>query len=147
MTQDRVVKWSCDNDDNVIYRANENPILDTREYVVEFEDGKEAALPDNTISQSMYARCDANGNQYVMFDSIVGFRRSKSALCYADQRVIKKDGQHFIRRLTAGWQLCVQWKDGSTSGEKLSDLKESHPIECAEYDVAQNLQAEPVFNW
>ena len=52
-----------------------------------------------------------------------------------------------MRRSTAGWKLCVQWKDGSTSWEKLSDLKESNPIEVAEYAVAQNLQAEPAFNW
>ena len=31
--------------------------------------------------------------------------------------------------------------------EKLSDLKESNPIDVAEYAVAQNLQAEPAFNW
>ena len=29
----------------------------------------------------------------------------------------------------------------------MSDLKESYPIECAEYAVAQNLQAESAFNW
>ena len=50
-------------------------------------------------------------------------------------------------RSTRGWQLCVQWKDGSTSWEKLSDLKESHPIETAEYVHAQGLMREPAFNW
>ena len=52
-----------------------------------------------------------------------------------------------MRRSTAGWQLCVTWKDGSTSWEKLSDLKESHPIETAEYAYAQELEFEPAFNW
>ena len=32
MAQGRVVKHYCDNDGNVVGRANENPILDTREY-------------------------------------------------------------------------------------------------------------------
>ena len=31
--------------------------------------------------------------------------------------------------------------------EKLSDLKESHLIETAEYAISQNLQGEPMFNW
>ena len=31
--------------------------------------------------------------------------------------------------------------------DKIPDLKESHPIECAEYAVSQGLQNEPVFNW
>ena len=48
--------------------------------------------------------------------------------------------------MTASWQRCVQWKDGSASWESLSGLKELHLIECAEYAVAQNLQAGSVFN-
>ena len=81
-----------------------------------------------------------------MRDSIVDYRRSTTALGYVDQKVVKKNGRNFMRRLTSGWQLCIQWKDGSTSWEKLSNLKESHPIECAEHAVAQNLQNEPAFN-
>ena len=52
-----------------------------------------------------------------------------------------------MRRTTDGWQLCIQWKDGSTSWEKLSDLKELHPVECSEYAVSQGLMNEPAFNW
>ena len=40
LAQGRVLKRLRDNDDNVICRANENPILDTKGYVVEFEDGE-----------------------------------------------------------------------------------------------------------
>ena len=46
-----------------------------------------------------------------------------------------------------GWQICCEWKDGSTSWEKLSDLKESHPVQTAEYAVAQGIDHEPAFNW
>ena len=123
----RVMKRARENDDNVIGRANENPILDTRGYVVEFEDGQKAELAAKTIDQSMYAQCDADGNQYVMFYSIVDFRRSTTALCYSDKKILKADGRSFMRRHTAGWQLCIQWKDGSTSWEKFSDSK-SHTL-------------------
>ena len=95
----------------------------------------------------MYPHCDPDGNQYFMFDSIVEFRRSTTALCYADQKVLKSDVRYFMRRTTAGWHLCIQWKDGSTPWEKLSDLKESHPVECAEYALSQGIMNEPVFNW
>ena len=118
LARGRVLKCARDNNDNVIGRANENPIIDTRGYVVEFEDGEQAELASNTISQSMYAQCDPEGNQYFMFDSIVDFRRSTTALFYADHKVLKADGRSFIRRNTAGWHLCIQWKDGSTLWEK-----------------------------
>jgi hypothetical protein len=48
---------------------------------------------------------------------------------------------------TAGWQLCCQWHDGSTSWESLKLLKESHPIETAEFAVSQDIDREPAFNW
>ena len=82
-----------------------------------------------------------------MFDSIFDFRRNTTVLCYADQKFLKADGRFFMLQTTAGWQLCIQWKDGITLWEKLSDLKESHPIECAEYAVSQGLMNEPAFKF
>jgi hypothetical protein len=48
---------------------------------------------------------------------------------------------------TIGWQLCYQRKDGSTSWENLLDLKESHPLETAEYAKTFGIDHEPAFNW
>jgi hypothetical protein len=52
-----------------------------------------------------------------------------------------------MKRSTIGWQVCCQWKDGSTSWENLADLKESHPLETAEYAVNQGIDHKPAFNW
>ena len=38
-------------------------------------------------------------------------------------------------------------KDRYTSWEKLTYLKELHPIQVAEYAVAQGIEKELVFNW
>ena len=84
---------------------------------------------------------------HVIFDSIFDFRRITTALYYADQKVLKADGRSFMRLTTAVWDLCIQLKDGSTLWEKLSNLKWSHPVECAEYDVSQGLMNDPAFNW
>ena len=95
----------------------------------------------------MYAQCDSDGNQYVISDSIVGFRRSTIALFYADQKVLKAGGRSFMRRTTAVWNLCIQLKDGSTLWGKLSELKQSHPVECTEYAFSQGLMNDPAFIW
>ena len=50
-------------------------------------------------------------------------------------------------RFTVGWQLCVQWRDGSTPWQYIKDLKESHLVETAEYSVAQEIYHDPAFNW
>ena len=41
----------------------------------------------------------------------------------SDQYVFVK-GQKTLRRSTKGWHLCIKWKDGSTSWERLADVKE-----------------------
>ena len=52
-----------------------------------------------------------------------------------------------MKHTTKGWMLCVQWKDKSTSWEKLSDMKESYLAEDAEYATALGIQDEPAFAW
>jgi hypothetical protein len=48
---------------------------------------------------------------------------------------------------TYGWKICCQWKNGSMTWESLKDLKESHPLEMAEYAIMQDIDHEPAFNW
>jgi hypothetical protein len=43
--------------------------------------------------------------------------------------------------------LCIKWHNGSTTWERLADLKESYPIEVAELAVAHKLHKESVFAW
>ena len=79
-------------------------------------------------------------------DSIVDYKKGSNALELKDQRMVHR-GKPSLRRTTVGWHLCVHWKDGSTSWEKLSDLKECYPVESAEYATAQGIDHEPAFNW
>ena len=74
MVKGRVKSSKRDADGNTIGRADANPILDTREYIVEFEDGDEAELNANLIAEAMYAQCNPDGNQYVLLDSLVDHR-------------------------------------------------------------------------
>ena len=138
------MEW--DNDRNTMVHSNPDPILNSRQYVVELEDGTEAELTANTIAQSMYDQRDPDSNQYLMLDYIVDFRRSTTVLCYADQNLFK-NGRTYRSIYTAVQQLLLQWKDGQTYWQKLADLKESHLIETAEYAIYQNLQGETAFNW
>jgi hypothetical protein len=71
----------------------------------------------------------------------------QTVLRLSDQNAVRNDGRTYQRRNTVGWQICCQWKDGSLSWEKLSDLKESHPLETAEYAVTMGIDHEPAFNW
>ncbi len=63
MAMGRVIGRKRDTDGNPIGRANSNPILDTRAYKVQFDDGDVTKLTASMIAQFMYAQCDADGNQ------------------------------------------------------------------------------------
>ena len=98
MAKGRVKSHKRDDDGNPIGRAAANPILDTHEYIVEFEDGDEAQLNANLIAEAMYAQCDPDGNQYVLLDSLVDHRRLDTAVRPADQKVVQPDGRTYMKR-------------------------------------------------
>ncbi len=75
MTRGRVTARKRDVDGNPKGRANTNPILDTHEYMVTFDNGDVTDLTANLITESMYAQCDPDGNQYVLLDSLTDHRR------------------------------------------------------------------------
>ena len=71
----------------------------------------------------MYAQYDPDGNMYVMLDDLTDHRKSSKALSIEDHKTTDSRGCNVMRRSTAVWQIFCQWKDGSTSWEKLCDLK------------------------
>ena len=48
---------------------------------------------------------------------------------------------------TIGLELLAQWKDRSTNWISLKDLKESYPVQTAEYAVVAKIAMEPAFAW
>ena len=90
-----------DKDGNLPGRAHNNPILDTRTYEVEFADGSVAEYSANTIAENMYAQCDMDGNQHILMDSIVDYRKSGDAVSMADKYFIK-NGRQYAWKTTKG---------------------------------------------
>ena len=58
-----------------------------------------------------------------------------------------KNGIRQRRETTAGWEMLVQWKNGSTTWFSLKDMKKSYPVQVAEYCVHSWISAEPEFAW
>ena len=52
-----------------------------------------------------------------------------------------------LAKTTRGWILLVLWKDGVEQWIPLKDMKESYPVETAEYAKAHQLQDKPAFRW
>ena len=85
-------------------------------------DGQTAEHSANIIAEKMYAQCDAEGNQYLLLKEIVDWKKSSFTTAPADMYITRGFNRHF-RKTTEGWHLCVEWKDATTSWERLTRSK------------------------
>jgi hypothetical protein len=97
-----------DQDSNPVGHANDDLILDTRSYIVDFDDGDQTELTANMIAESLYLQCDPNGNQFVLLEEIVDHQHLPTAIKLSDQKNIHANGKTYLKRSTIGWQLCCQ---------------------------------------
>lgn len=116
-------------------------------YDVEFSDGTVREYSANLIAQNMISQADDDGFSKTMMEGIVDYRKEESALSERDARIVMRRGQSRMRKTTQGWRLLVRWRDGNESWVHLKDLKDSHPVETAEFAVARGIDREPAFAW
>ena len=76
----KVTKRMRDAEGRLIGTANENPLLDTREYAVKFRDGHSESLSANLLEQFLYSQVDEEGNVHVLLDDIIDHRRGNRAV-------------------------------------------------------------------
>jgi hypothetical protein len=81
-----------------------------------------------------------------LLDEIIDHQKGADAVTIADG-YYEVNGQRKPKVTTRGWELCVQWKDASTSWVPLKLLKESNPVKVAEYVNANGLTNKPAFAW
>ena len=94
--------------------ANTNPIIDTRTYDIEFPNGEITKYSANFIAENMFAQCDMRAKQFVLMAAFVDHNKGGHAVEIANGFVQKGSNRH-KQVMTKGWQLCVEWKDGSTT--------------------------------
>jgi hypothetical protein len=121
-------------------------MLDTRNYEIQFPDGRSDEYTANVISENTYAQCDIEGRQFNLMEGIIHHKTDGHDVAPADM-YIKHGSNKKVRKTTKGWHLCAEWKYGTTSWKRLVDLKESNPVEVAEYAAAKSFLNSPDFVW
>ena len=143
----KVKKRTTDETGNTIGKYHANPLLDSRMYDVEFEDGGVEAITANIIAENILSQIDEEGHRQLMLDEIVDHRTTKDAIPKSEGTYETTYGVTRKKRTTRGWEICVRWKDGSHEWIALKDVKQSYPIELAEYAIMKGIQDEPAFAW
>ena len=110
-----------------------NPMMDTREYELEYDDGTHDRYFANVIAENLYSQVDTEGHQFLVVKEISDHRKDGTAIEVADGFDIGKNGNRHPKKTTRGWELLVQMKEAFSKWIALKELKESNPVELAEY--------------
>lgn len=143
----KVLRRSMDENGRVIGNFNENPLLNTLVYDCEFPDGTIKKYSANIIAENVLSQVDPDGYYSTTMDSILDHKRDGSAVRKQDKYIFSRNGQRKLRQTTVGWQFKIKWKNGRTEWVPLKLLKESNPVDVAEYVSARDLQDEAAFAW
>ena len=122
-------------------------MLDTRLYEVEYLDGYKIYLTANTIAENLFAQVDEEGNMHVLFDAIIDHRVDGTELQQSESFITSTNGGRRRKPTTKGWEILLQWKDGSTTWETMKDIKEAHTVQLAEYALQHKITNAPAFAW
>ena len=148
MVTGKVSRRALGPDGKVAGSYDDNPVLNSIVYEVEFPDGQVKEYAANVIAENMLTQVDSEGFSLTMMEGIVDYEKDESnAVSKQDKYVVTRRGQRRLRKTTVGWKLLVRWKDGSETWIPLKDMKESHPVEVAEFAKARGIADEPAFAW
>ena len=83
-------------------------------FTVRFHDGEEKDITYSVLAEHLYSQVDSEGNQHKIFSALIGHRKKSSAVDKIDGfRMV--NGKKVRKRTTTGWDIEVEWRDGTTS--------------------------------
>ena len=94
--------------------AHTNSLLDSRLYEIEYADGHIDELTANVIAENLIAQVDKEGRRQMMLGEIMDHRELHDAIPKSKGTYVHLYGVKRQKMTTRGWELLVEWKDGST---------------------------------
>jgi hypothetical protein len=87
----------------------------------------------------MLSQVDHEGHNIMLMREIIDYKRDEAtAVPIHDKYLTTRSGQGRLRKTTQAWSFLVSWKDGTESWVKLTELKDSYPMELAEFAKARS---------
>ncbi|CAJ1962216.1 unnamed protein product [Cylindrotheca closterium] len=143
----KVKRRIVDENGRPIGVASSNQLLDTRQYEVEYADDGTEIFAANILAENLLAQVNEHGHKHRLMEEISDHRKNAKAITKSAGSMLLPSGRTRKRQTTAGWELHVIWKDGSSNWVTLKDMKESFPLEVADYAKLKAIEDEPAFAW
>mmetsp|Transcript_8849 Transcript_8849/g.12994 ORF Transcript_8849/g.12994 Transcript_8849/m.12994 type:complete len:196 (+) Transcript_8849:683-1270(+) len=118
-----------------------------RRYEVEYLNGSIETMTANTIAENLLAQVDDEGHCQLLMAEIIDHHHDTTDIKKEDGHYNTKHGTKRKKQTTKGWELCVEWKDGSQTWVQLNDLKNAYPVKLADYARPNKIDDEPAFSW
>ena len=129
-------------------KNDDNPYLNSIMYEVELVDGRIKEYGANIITENMLTQVDSDGFSLTLMEGIIDYKHDDSiATPKTEKYITTRSRQRRLRKTMAEWKLLVKWRDQSESWVKLAELKESHPVETAEFAKSRGIDDEAAFIW
>ena len=122
-------------------------MLDTIVYEFLYLDRHKASISANTIFENIFSQVDEEGNRFVLFEDLVNHRVDVTDTMQQDSFIILNNAGMRQRETNIGWNVIIQWKDGSTPLEIKKDVKECYTIQITNYYHKIRISQEPAFAW
>ena len=118
---------------NLTRQQNVNPLLETRVYTTEFHSGESIQIAANNVADSIFQNFDPDGNEFMLFKSIMDHKSTNKAAKYSDGYITCRNWSPQRREITKVWELLIEWANVMMTWEILSDIKESFSVQVLYY--------------
>lgn len=144
----KVLRRSVDNVGKTTGVYDTDPALNTMIYDVKFPDGAVQKYAANIIAQNVLEQVeDESGHYSQRLKRVLDHRREGNAVSKGKKYLTTRNGQKKLRQSTIGWKFLIEFTDGKKQWMQLKDLKETNPVEIAEYVKAREIDDEVAFAW
>ena len=92
-------------------------------------------LEDNIIAKNMLSQVDSKGHNYQVLTEVTYHKKGDSYIAKVDCFIKSSSGNLHWNMTTCGRKILVEWKDRSVDWVPLQYLKQSNPVDLAEYAV------------
>ena len=114
-------KRAVDKDGKPIGRPSNNPLLDSRQYEIEYLDGTTEVLTANIIAENLLAQVDNQGHRHLMIDKIEDHQKNSDTIPKERGTITPRSGLQTKKKTTKGWEFYVRWKGGSGDWDTLKE--------------------------
>ena len=112
----KVTNGLRDKDGLSIGRDNNNPILDTRMYEIEYKYGHKYLLAANAIAEKMFVQVNREGNWHVLLQEIVYLRYDGTQIKEKDVFIPMRTGKSVAERRQRGLKSSSNVRTGAQHG-------------------------------